>query len=286
MVGLSGGVDSVVLLHRVRAIVPGVAAIHVHHGLSPAADRWEVHCRELCAEWRIPLAVERVEVERGSADGLEAAARRARHAVFARLDADWLLLAHHQGDRAETLLFNLLRGAGVRGAGAMAERSGRLLRPLLAVSRPAIADYAREHGLTWVEDPSNADTRFSRNFLRHRILPELHERFPAAEERLAKAAARFAEASELLDQLALIDLAGERPEFPVRLDLLAALPEARARNLLRFLLARQGIGIPSEERLAEALRQCLAAAPDRHPSVCFGRWRLCREGALAALRED
>lgn len=283
VVGLSGGIDSVVLLHVARALGQPLAAVHVHHGLSPEADRWSDFCQDLCREWAIPLQIARVAVERHSDDGLEGAARRARHQVYDGVAAEWVLLGHHRGDRAETMLFNLLRGAGVRGAGAMPERSGRLLRPLLEVGRPDIVAHAKAHGLRWVDDHSNADTRYSRNFLRHGILPALQPRFPAVERRLASAAARFAEAAELLDDLARLDLGRHEAAFPVDIDCLAALPEARARNVLRYLLARHGVGIPSEERLAEALRQCLAAAPDRHPALAFGRHVIRRKAGRIFL---
>jgi tRNA(Ile)-lysidine synthase len=278
--GLSGGVDSVVLLHSLRDAASrrqiSLACLHVHHALSPYADRWEDHCRALCAAWRIDLTVERVEVERDSPDGLEAAARRARHAAFARMPGDWIVLAHHRDDQAETLLFNLLRGAGVRGAAAMAETNGRLLRPLLGVGRDAIEDYAREHGLRWIEDESNADTRFARNHLRHEVLAGLEARFPGSAANLAAAARRFGEAQTLLDDLAVLDLGAHAATFPLDLTVLKSLVEPRARNVLRFLLQRRYIGIPSEERLREFLRQLLHAAPDRHPSVIFGQWRIRR----------
>jgi tRNA(Ile)-lysidine synthase len=271
VVGLSGGVDSVVLLHALYALEPvDLTAIHVHHGLSPFADQWSEFCRNLCQRWQVPLRVEYVQVERGSGDGLEAAARRVRHEALQRAGADWVVLAHHQGDRAETMLFNVLRGAGVRGAGALREVSGRLLRPLLSVNRLTIFDYAKSVSLPWVEDPSNADIGFSRNYLRHGVLPELETRFPAATTMLARAAGHFAEAADLLDELARMDLSGRDACFPVPVDVLRGLPEPRARNLLRFLLWRSGVGIPSEERLVEALRQCCAAAPDRHPAISFG----------------
>jgi tRNA(Ile)-lysidine synthase len=276
-VGLSGGLDSVVLLHAIRACRMNLSAVHIHHGLSDQADAWAEFCQSLCARWHIPLVIQRVVVERRSPSGLEAAARAVRHAVFDDTDADWIALGHHVSDRAETMLLNIFRGAGIRGAGAMRERNGRLLRPLLKMGRSEIRSYAREFGLTWVEDDSNIDTRYSRNFLRHRIVPEIKHRYPAVEDRLASAAARFAEAGDLLDDLARLDL-GETSQFPIAVERLANLPEPRARNILRYLLATQGVGIPSEERLAEALRQCLTAAPDRHPRVAFGQWILFRQG--------
>lgn len=280
--GLSGGVDSVVLLHCLRDLATarrlGLSALHVHHGLSPHADAWEIHCQAVCADWSIPLAVERVAVERGSRDGLEAAARRARHAAFACSEGDWIVLGHHRDDQAETLLFNLLRGTGLRGAAAMGETRGGLLRPLLSVGREEIVDYARAHGLRWIEDESNADRGFSRNHLRHEVLADLEQRFPGSSANLAAASRRFAEACSLLDDLALIDLGAHAPDFPVDVSVFAALTEPRGRNLLRYLLQRHQIGIPSEERLREALRQLTQAAPDRHPAVAFGAYRLLRRG--------
>lgn len=282
VVGLSGGIDSVSLLHALsRQINAGsrpfaLSALHVHHGISPHADQWEVFCRDYCARLGVPYASVRISVERASKDGLEAAARRARHAVFADVDADWLMLGHQRDDQAETLLFNLLRGSGVAGAAAMRERNGRLLRPLLSIDRTEVERYARLHQLEWCEDESNADTRHSRNFLRRSIIPALTCRFPATVKNLAGAAGRFGEAQQLLNELALIDLGDAAAEFPLDLRKLRTLDEPRARNLLRYLLAIGHVQIPSEARLREALRQMLAAGTDRHPALVFGQQRLLR----------
>lgn len=280
VVALSGGIDSVSLLHALRVLSRSgqfhLSALHVHHGLSGNADKWADFCGDLCARWEVPLTVVRVVVERDTADGLEAAARRVRHAAFARAEGDVIALAHHRGDQAETLLFNLLRGTGLAGAAAMASRQRRLLRPLLRISRPDIETYAHAHGLDWIEDESNRDTGFSRNFLRHDILAPISARFPAADKNLAAAAGRFAEAASLLDELAVIDLAESGPDFPIPVSLLARLSEPRARNVLRYLLARNAVRIPSEARLIELLRQLLAAGPDRHPRVHFGATAIVR----------
>lgn len=280
VVGLSGGIDSVVLLHALASLHrDGVSALHIHHGISPNADRWAKACAEFALQLGVPFACARVEVERSSADGLEAAARRARHAAFAAAQADWIVLAHHRDDQAETLLFNLMRGTGIAGAAAMRERSGRLLRPLLTLGRDEIERYAVAHRLDWIEDESNADTRHARNFLRHRILAPLTQRFPAAAKNLAGAAARFAEAQDLLDDLARADL-GSVTDFPVPVTALQVLDEPRARNVLRYLLARHAVPIPSEARLREALRQMLSAAADRHPALQLGDHRLTRRHGL------
>lgn len=192
------------------------------------------------------------------------------------------MLGHHRDDQAETLLFNLLRGTGLRGASAMAEANGRLLRPLLDSGRDEIQAYAAARGLTWIEDESNADTRFSRNHLRHHTLHDLAQRFPGSPANLAAAARRFAEARDLLDDLARLDLA-QTEDFPVATTLLATLAEPRARNVLRYLLQRRHIGIPGEERLREAVQQLTQAAPDRHPAIGIGAWRLCRRRGQVVL---
>ncbi|GHT94425.1 tRNA(Ile)-lysidine synthase [Betaproteobacteria bacterium] len=267
-VGLSGGRDSVVLLHLCqKALPPGrVRALHVHHGLSPHADAWAAFCEQLCRDWGIPYTLKKVEVPRHDGQGVEAAARHARYLAFQESDAEYLALAHHRRDQAETLLFNLCRGAGVIGAAAMphSRQIGNLtlLRPLLDLSANVIAAYAAAEQLRWVEDESNADTGYSRNFLRHQILPELTRRFPAAESALARAARHFAEAQELLDTLAAQDDAQIQAQLPP----LLTLPPARQANWLRYWLRQQGWHAPETAALHEALRQLamLAGKPDSH----------------------
>lgn len=272
-VGLSGGRDSVVLLHLLVGLgLNGrLSAIHVHHGLSPQADAWADFCRALCGRLGVPLVVERVAVPRDSGFGLEAAARRARYAAFTGCGADCLLLAHHQGDQAETLLFNLLRGAGVTGAAAMpVERlldGLRILRPLLDVPRAAIVSYAAEAGLAWVEDESNANVDFSRNFIRHDVLPLLEGRFPGATERLVSAAGHFAEADLLLVEQAAADWADLVVHDALPLASLRRLSPPRLKNLLRHRLRVLGWGTPVASRLDEFARQLLEAEPGRRPQL-------------------
>src|SRR5258706_9734184 len=183
-VGLSGGVDSIVLLHllKSRQAAEGYAlsAVHVHHGLSPNADAWAAFCRRLCKRWGVPLAVRKVTVKKAG-EGLEAAARRARYEIFRKIPAEKIALAHNLDDQAETVLMNLLRGTGLRGASGMPARSRlgdkTLLRPLLGVSRKEILAYARAHELEWIEDESNADESLTRNFIRRRVGPLLEKKF-------------------------------------------------------------------------------------------------------------
>src|SRR5258706_7341027 len=228
-VGLSGGVDSVVLLHLLRE-QRGIRlqAVHVHHGLSPNADAWADFCRSLCKRLRVPLQVKKVKVQR-QGKGLEAAARDARYRAFEAAGAGTIALAHNLDDQAETVLMNLLRGAGTRGASGMAERSRLrskvILRPLLGKSRREILAYARERGLEWIEDESNADQSLTRNFIRRRVAPLLEERFPKWRESLARAARHFSK------------------------------KEAGSEELLRNFLAAKGLKAPSEAKLLEMLKQ-------------------------------
>ncbi|QRY82027.1 tRNA lysidine(34) synthetase TilS [Pseudomonas sp. PDNC002] len=253
-VALSGGLDSTVLLHLLaqlahREALPPITAIHVHHGLQAAADAWPSHCQRACDDLGVPLRIERVRVD-GRAS-LERAAREARYAAFeaALGEGECLLTAQHQNDQAETVLFRLFRGAGVRGlAGMAAERplgAGSLLRPLLGATRLELERYAKRHGLGWVEDPSNANDDHDRNYLRNQVLPFIVRRWPAASETIARSAEHLAESESLLSELARNDLslAGERSEYAgmqlpsLALAALIELSEPRQRNALRHWLA-------------------------------------------------
>ncbi len=280
---LSGGVDSVVLFEALRRLQPrvgyGLSAAHVHHGLSPNADAWAAACTARGARAGVPVQVFRVEIERNHPDGIEAAARAARHAALDTVACDWLAFGHHQDDQAETLLFRLLRGGGVRGAAAMRVlsppvrgRPGRL-RPLLALRRAEIEDWARRQGLDWVEDESNAALHHTRNALRHRLLPVAETLFPAAVPTLARAAAHFAEADDLLGELAALD-ARACGGLPLSRQAFLALGGGRQANLLRWLLQRAGAQAPSSRRLAEALRQLGALPAARALDVSLGAWAL------------
>ena len=294
-IALSGGRDSVVLLHALHELALPAAysveltALHVHHGLSANADSWADFCRGLCADLGIPLILRHVEVPRDTGSGLEAAARALRHAAFDECggrgtkDANgtqWLALAHHRDDQAETVLLNLLRGAGVDGAaGMLAERphgaSGvRLIRPLLDVSRSVLEAYAASRNLRWIDDESNADTDFRRNYLRHEVMPRLAARFPGSDAALARAAGHFAEAAALLAELAAADRLLAAPAGRIEIGRLKALPTARARNLLRYELRLAGCLAPDTRWLGEALRQLASERAGAATCVSVGRHQL------------
>lgn len=285
LLGLSGGVDSVVLLHLLQQVAPRyswrVSALHVHHGISPHASDWAAFCAELCACYEIPLQIERVDIAPLREHGIEAAARKLRHAALDRQQADFVALAHHLDDQAETLLLQLLRGAGLRGASAMPlarQRPGHpvQLRPLLDVARSELLAYAQQHDLRWVEDESNADDTYPRNFLRHRVLPELEQRFPAYRETLGRSARHFAEAGELLDELAQQDAQGALQDGFLEIAHLQALTQPRAKNLLRYFLHRVGAPMPHAVQLDVMLQQLCDARQDAAVQLSFGHWQLRR----------
>ncbi|MGA9666513.1 MAG: tRNA lysidine(34) synthetase TilS [Gallionella sp.] len=298
LVGLSGGVDSVVLLHLLHKLSARfswqLSALHVHHGISPNADAWSDFCADLCAGLNISLHIERVDIAPLREHGIEAAARKLRHAAFAEQDCDFVAVAHHADDQAETLLLQLLRGAGVRGASAMpqlVERAGSvpLVRPLLHCSRDEILAYAAAHQLHWIEDESNADDGYPRNFLRRRVLPLLGERFPAYRDTLARSAQHFAEASGLLDELAQQDGVQAIQADTLDVAALQALSVPRARNLLRFFLHRAGAPMPQVVQLDDMLHQVCSARQDASVCVNYSDWQVRRYRgrvyALSALGE-
>lgn len=311
VIGVSGGVDSMLLLDCVRdaiaragvdahAGVDGqlpVLAVHVHHGLNPHADDWAGHVAQTCAEAGIDCVVKRVAVARNVASR-EAAARSARYAAFHEVlkPGDALLLAHHADDQAETFLLRLLRGSGLSGLGAM--RKARLesavpdcwlLRPLLDLPRSTIEAEARRRGLRWVEDPSNADPSIDRNLLRHEVLPGLGTRWPAVIRTLAATARRLAEADGLLNEyldrdlpaLLVADPLAGRPVLAVE-PLLARRPAAQ-RALLRRWLARIGAPVLQEDWIDQLLA-IAAARADAEGKLLAGGWEFHRyRGRLFAF---
>lgn len=278
-VALSGGLDSTLLLHLVvqcHGMSGSVRVVHVNHQLQPNASETESFCRKLCARLGVPLTVRSVEVlcgrGSGSSGGLEQAARKARYRVFEALlePGDLLLMAHHGDDQAETVLFRMIRGTGVAGlAGMPAERTlgaGRLARPLLQFGRSDLERWAREAGLSWVDDPSNADEKFDRNFLRHGILPRLRERWPGLNQRLAHTAGTCAESDFLNQRLAALQwraLGGEGRRLPVTG--ISVLSLAEQKNLIRWWVREQGFPAPESGDWAQVLDDLLSAADDREP---------------------
>jgi tRNA(Ile)-lysidine synthase len=273
VVALSGGRDSIVLLNALLAAQDTRmrGAVHVHHGLSPNADAWAAFCDRTCRERGVPLAIERVDVPRAPRTSLESEARRMRYAALVEaartMGANVVALAHHRDDQAETLLLQLLRGAGPRGLAAMPAmrddpRGVRWWRPLLDVARADIDAYANGRALAWVDDESNASLHHARNAIRHTVMPALAAVAANPGATLARAAALQAEAAVLADDLAAIDARDAFDGTSLSQPALARLPDHRARNLLRWFLHARGLPAPSFARLAAMLAQLRATRGD------------------------
>ena len=280
-VAFSGGADSLALLHALaasrEALAPArIDAIHVHHGLHPEADAWADACGAACAGLGLDLEVVRVDARPGPGESPEAAARAARYRAMAeRLGAgEAVCTGHHRRDQAETLLLQLLRGAGPAGLAGMPSRAplgaGWLLRPLLDTSSAALRDYLGARGIDWIEDPGNADPRFDRSFLRHEIMPRLAARWPGVERTLARAAAHQADSAAMAEALARLDLetAGDPATGTLSCAAVAALPAPRARHLLRSWLAARGLPAPGAAHLEQVLAG-LSAREDATPVVSW-----------------
>ena len=280
--GFSGGLDSSVLLHALWQLQLPIrlCALHINHGISPNAQDWQQHCAEVCARLSINFEAHNVQVN-NQGKGIEDAARELRYEVFSQqLQAgDCFLTAHHADDQAETLLLRLMRGTGPRGLSAMAvHRSlglGTLYRPLLTFSRRDLETYARECQLTWVDDESNSNDRYDRNFLRNQIMPLLYSRWPALTRKWQQTAELCAANEQLLEEVAADDLSGlgERAERVGRSLLLAgfnSLSGARQQNLLRYWLLGQGYPIPEQQHWQQIYRQLLTTRLDAQIDISWG----------------
>ena len=288
LVAFSGGCDSVVLLHAMagmrQALGVPLLAIHVDHGLNPASAVWADRCEAFCRERHVALSVHRLALRPMRGDSVEAAARAGRYRVLreAMQGGDAIVTAHQRDDQAETLLLFLLRGSGPRGLSSMpgARRfgPGLLLRPLLDFDRRELEAYARLAGLSWIEDESNQDERFDRNFLRRNVLPVVLQRWPAAVQTIARAASFCAEAEEAVGTLAARDVARIATGRVLNVSGLVALPGPRCRAALRHWFGVCGLPPPDHRKLAEILRQLETARPDAQPLVTWPgaevrRWR-------------
>lgn len=287
LIAFSGGLDSTVLLHQMvcwRRQSPDVTlrAIHIHHGISPFADDWVTHCEHVCQQWQVPLSVKRVTlVDKGL--GTEAHARQARYQAFreALRPGEVLVTAQHLDDQCETFLLALKRGSGPAGLSAMARISpfadSVLIRPLLGESRHALSQWAERHHLRWIEDESNKDDAYDRNFLRLQVLPQLNARWPHFAQATARSAELCAEQEQLLDELlgdelgSLVDEHGALDLPPLQ----AKSPVFRA-AILRRWLARHGAPMPSREMLARIWQEMALAREDASPCLRMGGFELRR----------
>lgn len=278
VVALSGGVDSVVLLDVISRLSEPlnlqVSAAHVNHHLHVDSFNWVRFCANLCAAHQITLKVFDVQILRDSRLGVEGAAREARYMALRSHSAPTIVLAHHQDDQIETFFLQALRGSGVDGLSGMAairddfDSCKGIFRPMLGVGRQEIMGYARERGLNWIEDPSNNDQRFSRNYLRNQMLPELRARFPAFDKSILNVVQNLTEARDLIAELTTRDVDTLTDSCGgLHIDRLSQLSQPRAINVFRELFRRIGSIAPGRPWMIEALRQCIDAKESANVSV-------------------
>jgi tRNA(Ile)-lysidine synthase len=276
----SGGLDSSALLHALARLRRterfALRALHVNHALQPEAGRWAEAAQRQARRWRVACVGIELKLDPAPGESLEALARAARYAALARhlQRGELLLTAHHQEDQLETVLLALLRGSGVRGLAAMSALTPwcgtLLLRPLLSVARTALERYCHAEAIEWSEDPSNADARFDRNYLRLQVLPLLRARWPAVAATASRSAAHLLETRSLLDLRACEALAEAHDGAALRVSVVRRLAEPERRNALRYWIGAQGLPPPDHRRLAELAGALLCSRADALPSV---RWR-------------
>jgi tRNA(Ile)-lysidine synthase len=281
-VGFSGGLDSTVLLHALAQLRLPVQlrALHINHQISPNANRWQSQCADFCAQVSIPFYAEKVSVV-NTGKGIEDAARAARYSVFEKNIArdNYLLTAHHANDQAETLLLRLMRGTGPRGLAAMAAvralGEGWLARPLLYFTRAELAAYALTHQLTWVDDESNLDDDYDRNFLRNQVMPLLHSRWPEFKRKWQQTAELCAQQEGVMEEIAREDLLRSAPLVErigqsIELNVLVGLSPARKQNLLRYWLRLNNHTTPEQLHWHQIEQQIFAGRDDAQPRVAWG----------------
>ncbi len=271
-VALSGGIDSVVLLHLLYQLQKTqnftLKASHVNHGLSKNADKWVKFCEKLCAQLSVPLDVNYVKLPQKKSLGIEGEARQLRYEKLLQTKTDLVVLAHHEDDQAETFLLQLIRGAGVKGLSSMAhfDEHRHLWRPLLNTSRIDIERHAKQHKLKWIEDESNQNIDFDRNYIRSKVLPILKNRFSHIIKVISRSSSHLAEAQHLLDDLAKIDLKSylksNKYKHKLQVKTINKLSLTRAKNVLRYWLELNDQMMPSKDLLDELLRQVLTAKKD------------------------
>jgi tRNA(Ile)-lysidine synthase len=277
LVAFSGGLDSTVLLH---ALASGDAsqrqrlrAVHVDHQLHPEAPRWQEHCARVALALAVPFLSERVSIATNPREGVESAARSARYEALRRAlrPGETLVTAHHADDQLETVLLALLRGSGVDGLAAMPRcqrfGSGWHLRPMLDCTREDMVRWANEQHIVWLDDPSNDNTRFDRNYLRSEVVPRLRERWPSIARSAVRSAGHLGEAAHLLDEIAAHDFAAATIGPCLKVSALKHLDPPRRRNLLRYWLHTCGARAPSTRKLAALEHDMLAAQEDRSPCI-------------------
>lgn len=290
MIAYSGGIDSHVLLHTLASLrnqYPNMnlQAIHVNHNVNPLAKKWAEHCQAVCDALAVPLISRSLNLTIPSGGSVEAVLREGRYQIFAEyMTAETCLLtAHHQDDQAETVLLQLLRGAGPKGLAAMPAlqtfRAGYLGRPLLTITRQQLQTYADAYSLSWVEDDSNQDIKWGRNYLRQQVMPVLKQRWPSLANCLSRSARHLAQSQSLLEELAADDLSTLiTSETALNCRQLLTLSSARQSNVIRYWLHTKQAKMPNETRLLSFLHSLANSAQDKLPQLAWDGNVLLRNG--------
>ena len=295
LVAFSGGIDSTALAHalaRKRRKLGGLRLVHIDHGLQAASGEWSRHCARVARGLGLPFTSFKADIRRKRGESPEAAARHARYALLAQAmkSGEVLVTAQHQDDQAETLLLQLFRGAGVAGLAAMPAIAkfgpGHIARPLLMESRAAIEHYARQQKLSWVEDPTNMETQFARNYLRAKVVPMIREQWIGADDAIARTARHMAEAGQLLGELGRQDLVRVADGDGLNVAALRALPRARRNNALRTWIAGFGIDVPSTAQMMEIAGTLLSVRADAQPEMRWGGAVMRRRAGRLVLQVE
>lgn len=282
MLGLSGGIDSIVLLHLLAELKLNLRAVHIHHGLSPNADSWADFCEQVCKRLKIPFILQKVSVD--CSEGIEAGARTARYQAIGEiiLPNEVLVTAHHLDDQAETFLLALKRGSGIKGLSAMQAvgfwQNFTIFRPLLSVSKVQIEQYALQQQLTWIEDESNQNNHYDRNFLRNEVLPLINQRWQHFRQMVARSAQHCAEQQMLLEELLAQELQCYADFSEKRLNI-EAFPQfslAKQQQLIRLWLEKCGAQMPSTAQLMQVIQQTIFTNADKNPQIKFADFYLRR----------
>lgn len=289
-IAYSGGLDSSVLLHLMAKLasqekIGMLKAIHINHGWHVDAEQWAARCQKVCEELNISYQLIAVNAQPARGESPEACARAARYAAFASLlsSGDYLLTAHQKDDQAETLLIQLFRGAGIKGLASMPAltqfANGYHMRPLLNCTRQALEDYAKQNKLIWIDDESNKNLRFNRNFIRHELMPHIQQRWPQITTTLTRVASHCAEANVLLQELAeedLLKVQGTQPNT-LSVNKLLQLGDARWRNVFRHWLHNLKFSLPSQAQLERVEKDILRSGKGSKPIVTWGNVMIQRQ---------
>ena len=281
-VGFSGGTDSTALLHILTSMknIDGITAIHINHQLNKKSDLWQKHCEDFCASLQVPLICKTVTITKPYKQGLEAEARFARYKAFSEIinQDDLLLLAHHKLDQLETFLYRLIKGHGISGLAGIPEYRKHndfyLLRPLLNINKSIINNYITQQDLNYIDDPSNADNKFERNWLRNILLPIIAKRHEKILDSIYNSQLHLIEAKELLEDLAFVDFKKvcSKRHNRIIISELNKLSISRKINCIRVWLQKKNVVLPNRKQLKELMTQLMNIKQGKHPECCWQQY--------------